>query len=105
VKHLEKELQVKVSGANWVDIADYRANKGEAVKLLQNKLGVGVRETMVFGDFNNDLEMMDRAYFSYAMENAHQNVKMAARFHTKSNNEGGVEHILEELIRSKKANF
>lgn len=105
VKHLERELQIKVSGANWVDIADYRANKGEAVKLLQNRLGVGIKETMVFGDFNNDLEMIDRAYFSYAMENAHQNVKMAARFQTKSNNEGGVEHILEELIRSKKANF
>ncbi len=105
VKHLEKDLQIKVSGANWVDIADYRANKGEAVKLLQNKLGVNIKETMVFGDFNNDLEMIDQAYFSYAMENAHPNVKMAARFKTKSNNEGGVELILEELIRSKKANL
>ncbi|MEN8125190.1 MAG: HAD hydrolase family protein, partial [Bacteroidota bacterium] len=39
--------------------------------------------------------------FSYAMENAHPNVKKIARFQTKSNNEEGVEIILEELLRAK----
>ena len=53
---------------------------------------------MVFGDYNNDLEMMDCAYFSYAMQNAHPNVKAAARFETKSNNDEGVEFILRALL-------
>lgn len=102
VKHLEDNLQVKISGTNWVDIADPTSNKGNAVQLLQQKYGVSRDETMVFGDYNNDLEMLDQAFFSYAMANAHQNVKDAARFLTKSNNEGGVEIVLQELIEAKR---
>lgn len=102
VKQFENELQIKVSGANWVDIAHQSSNKGEAVKLLQHKFGISKEETMVFGDYNNDLEMIDQAYFSYAMENAHKNVKQAARFETKSNNNAGVEFVLEKLIQAKK---
>ena len=98
VKHLEDTLQVKVSGEKWVDISDPGANKGNALKVLQEKHGIKQEETMVFGDFNNDLEMLDRAYFSFAMENAHENVKRKARFSTKSNNDRGVEFILEKLL-------
>jgi len=101
VKQFENELQIKVSGTNWVDIADQSSNKGEAIKLLQHKFGISKEETMVFGDYNNDLEMIDQAYFSYAMENAHENVKQAARFETKSNNNAGVEFVLEKLIKAK----
>lgn len=101
VKHLENELQVKVSGKNWVDISDPNANKGYALKFLQEKWRITEEETMVFGDYNNDLEMLELAYFSYAMENAHPNVKKIARFKTKSNDEKGVEIILEELLKAK----
>jgi len=101
VKHLEDILQIKISGNNWVDIANPKANKGEAVQLLQEKFGISKEETMVFGDYNNDLEMIDQAFFSYAMANAHENVKQAARFQTRSNNESGVEIILQELIKAK----
>jgi len=101
VKHLENTFQIKISGENWVDISNPIANKGRAVKLLQDKYGISKNETMVFGDFNNDLEMIDQAFFSYAMSNAHNNVKEAARFETKSNNELGVEIILQDLIAAK----
>lgn len=103
VKHLENKFQIKISGENWVDISNPIANKGRAVKLLQDKYGISKNETMVFGDFNNDLEMIERGFFSYAMSNAHDNVKKAARFQTKSNNELGVEIILQDLIASKRA--
>lgn len=101
VSYLEGEMQVKVSGLNWLDISHRDAHKGFALKIVQDYLGVTKEETMVFGDFNNDLEMLAEADFSFAMGNAHENVKKAARFHTKSNNEQGVEIVLEELIRSK----
>lgn len=103
VRHLESHLQVKVSGKNWIDISDPRAHKGNAVKMLQQKHGVGKEETMVFGDFNNDVEMLQEAFFSYAMENAHPNVKKVARFGTKSNDQQGVEFILEQLLQAKRA--
>ncbi len=102
VKHLESHLQVKVSGKNWIDISDPRAHKGNAVKMLQRRHGIGREETMVFGDFNNDLEMLQEAFFSYAMENAHPNVKKVARFETKSNDQQGVELVLEQLLKAKR---
>ncbi|MFB9052862.1 HAD family hydrolase [Formosa undariae] len=102
VKHLEDEFKIKVSGQNWLDISHHDANKGFALKQVQEEFGITEDETMVFGDYNNDLEMLDCAYFSYAMKNAHPNVKAVARFETKSNDELGVETVLQELIAAKK---
>ena len=100
VAHLENTLQVKVSGQHWVDIAHPDANKGNALIALQETLGLTPGETLAFGDFNNDIEMLQQSYFSFAMKNAHPNVKQTARFHTLSNDEEGVEVILEQLLRS-----
>ncbi|WP_372793146.1 Cof-type HAD-IIB family hydrolase [Lutibacter sp.] len=102
VKHLENKMQVIVSGEHWLDISHNNANKGFALNLLQQKFGITKEETMVFGDYNNDLKMLALADFSYAMENAHPNVKTIAKFSTKSNDEQGVEIILEQLINSRK---
>ena len=102
VKHLENDVQVIVSGEQWLDISHADANKGYALNIFQNKLGITKEETMVFGDYNNDLKMIELADFSYAMENAHKNVKNAAKFQTKTNDEQGVEFILEQLINSRK---
>jgi Cof subfamily protein (haloacid dehalogenase superfamily) len=101
VKHFEDELQVKVSGENWVDISNSCANKGNALKFIQDRLGITKEETIVFGDYNNDLEMLEQAHFSYAMANAHPNVKKASRFITKSNDDAGVEIVLEKLLVAK----
>ncbi|MBD0823671.1 Cof-type HAD-IIB family hydrolase [Aestuariibaculum marinum] len=100
-KALNNRLQVIVSGQNWLDISHIEANKAYALKILQQQLGVTEAETMVFGDYNNDLQMLGLAYFSFAMQNAHSDVKKIARFETKSNSEQGVENILEELLISK----
>jgi len=99
--HLEDKFQIKVSGENWLDISSPHANKGNALRFVQNKLGISKEETMVFGDYNNDLEMLEEAYFSFSMDNAHSNVKKIARFNTKSNEEQGVEFILEKLLKIK----
>ena len=98
VQPFENRLKVKVSGAHWVDLSDPKAHKGHALQLLQDHLGIPPEATLAFGDYNNDLEMLDRAGFSYAMANAHPNVLKKARFQTLSNDEGGVEDVLEQLL-------
>ena len=102
LKHLEDRLKVKVSGEIWLDLSHNDANKGHALGKLQEKLNITPEETVVFGDYNNDLEMMAKAAYSFAMENAHPNVKEVASYMTKSNNDFGVEAILEKIITSKK---
>ena len=101
VKHLEGDLKVKVSGENWVDISSPNANKGYALDLIQKKYNITPAETMVFGDYNNDLEMLALADFSFAMENAHPNVKQVANYSTTSNNDFGVERVLEKLLTAR----
>src|SRR5690606_29963864 len=101
-KHLKPNYQVKVSGKHWVDLSDDSANKGYAIELLQKTYNISANETLAFGDYYNDIEMLKLATYSFAMENAHDVVKDIARYETKSNNNLGVELILEKLIQAKK---
>ena len=101
VKHLEGDLKVKISGENWVDISSPNAHKGFALQKVQELHSISSSETLVFGDYNNDLEMMAQADYSFAMANAHQNVKDVARYSTSSNDDFGVERVLEKLLATK----
>lgn len=98
VKHFEKELQVKLSGKIWIDFNAKDAQKGNALKAVQEQHKITKEETMAFGDYLNDIELFEHAGIGYAVENAHPDVKKAAEFTTKSNDENGVEAVLEELL-------
>src|SRR5690606_22317606 len=97
------KLQVKVSGPNWVDISHPNAHKGHALRLLQEKLGYTPEQTMAFGDYNNDLEMLGVATSSYATETTHPEVKKVDKNSTENSEENGVEYILEQLIDAKES--
>ncbi|MBO9659671.1 MAG: HAD hydrolase family protein, partial [Chitinophagaceae bacterium] len=97
-RHLEGALQVKVSGKIWLDLSHQLANKGRALQAVQQQLNISVEECMAFGDYLNDVEMMQQAYFSYAMSNAHPEVKKAARFEAMSNEENGVGQVIVKVI-------
>lgn len=101
VKHWENQLKIKVSGLHWVDISHQNAHKGFALQKVQDLYNIKPSQTMVFGDYNNDLEMIGLSHFSYAMANAHTEVLAAAKFSTTSNDEFGVERVLEELLSPK----
>lgn len=102
LKTLKEDYQVIVSGKHWLDISHIKANKAYALRILQENLGISEKETLVFGDYNNDLEMLALGEFSFAMANAHPNVKSKARYTTKSNSEEGVEHVLDQLLEGYK---
>ncbi len=92
-------LKITISGDMWMDCMAVGVNKGAAVKLLQESLGISPKETMVFGDQLNDLEMMHQAYYSFAVGNARPEVKEAARFQTDTNTRNGVLKVLKLLRR------
>lgn len=97
-KHLEEILKVKVSGSNWVDISHKNAHKGFALDKVMKKYNISSDELLVFGDYNNDIEMLQLANYSFAMANAHPNVKRVANFETTNNNDFGVERVLEQMF-------
>lgn len=101
VRHLENDFLLKISGQNWLDISTAKANKGTALQFVQKQLGVTKEETLVFGDYHNDLEMLACADFSFAMKNAHSDIKKAANYETDSHNDFGVEKILQQVVAAK----
>ncbi len=100
VQHLENEWQIKISGKLWIDISQYSSHKGNAIAKIQEQYNITEAQTMAFGDYNNDLEMLEKAAFSYAMENAHPKVKEVAKYQTLTNDNNGVEKVLQKLIAS-----
>ena len=101
-KLLEKyneNLMVCLSGYNWVDLMNIGVNKGEAIKILQENYNISYDETMAFGDYLNDYEMMQSCKYSYAMENAHQKLKEICNYRAKSNDDDGVVHAIKEYFK------
>ncbi|MFJ8151591.1 Cof-type HAD-IIB family hydrolase [Streptomyces sp. NPDC094468] len=90
--------QVVVSGEHWVDVMNRTANKGTALRGLQRELGITPAQTMVFGDYLNDLEMLDAADWSFAMANAHPDVISRARHLAPSNNDDGVLRTVARIL-------
>lgn len=91
-------LKITISGDMWMDCMASGVNKGEAVKLLQESLGILPEETIAFGDQLNDMEMLKQAYYSFAIGNARPEVKAAARFQADTNVKDGVLKILKLLL-------
>ncbi|MCD4550034.1 Cof-type HAD-IIB family hydrolase [Schaalia sp. lx-260] len=90
--------QYAISGHNWADLQMKGVDKGSAVRALQQHLGIGPEHTLVFGDFHNDISMLQAAHWSFAMANAHPDVIDAARFIAPSNNEDGVLRVTRHLL-------
>jgi len=93
-ENLNGKLEFVVSGGKWIDIMNKGISKGNAIKILQEKFKIDKRNTMVFGDYYNDLTMFKAAHHSYAMGNAPEDVKKQANFITESNNDDGVYNVI-----------
>lgn len=92
------KLKVIASSPIWTDIHNKEVNKGVAVNVLKEKFGIRDEEIMVFGDYNNDIEMLEQSQNSYAMENASIEIKNVAKFIAKSNNENGVLEVIKNIV-------
>lgn len=93
-----KDAYIVASEAAWIDISNAGVHKGTTVAKLQELIGVAPAETMVFGDGLNDVELLQSGDFSFAMRNAFDEVKDAARYVTGSNDENGVLTTIQQLL-------
>ena len=91
-------LKVTLAGKQWLDTMDPNVNKGNALKILQESLEILPEETMAFGDQLNDIEMLKRAYYSFAVSNARQEAKDASRFLADSNVNQGPMKIMKLFL-------
>lgn len=95
---LASRLHIILSEAHWVDVMNIGCNKGAAIRQVQQKLGVQPDECAAFGDYLNDIEMMEAVTYSFAVANAHPKIRELARFATAGNDENGVLLTVRKLI-------
>jgi len=96
--HLRETHQVVISGAHWVDVMNTGTHKGAALEAVQRSLGISREETVAFGDYLNDMELIAAAGTSFAMANAHPRVQATARFGAPANTQDGVARTLAGLL-------
>lgn len=92
------ELNTAVSGKHWVDLMNPLANKGIALTALASALGVLPADTIAFGDYLNDLELLKAAGTAYAMANAHPDIKAISDHIAPPNTEHGVITELNRIL-------
>lgn len=91
-------LSVTTSFQDNMEFTAPGVNKGTAVQALCARLGLGPEQVMAFGDAGNDLELLRWARWSFAMANATEDAKQAARYVTGSNHEAGVGMAIEQYL-------
>lgn len=77
----------------WLEIMPLAASKSNAIKQLQSLLDC--EKLIVFGDGQNDIDMFMLADESYAVQNAHEDLKKYATAIISSNDDDGVAKWLE----------
>ena len=85
------------SKAQWLEIMPKNTSKANAVKELKKLLHC--ERVVAFGDGKNDLDMFQLADESYAVKNAHEDLKKYATDIILSNDEDGVAKWLELNIK------
>ncbi len=90
-------LKAVYSSVSWIDIANASVNKGEAIRSIQKQYGISPDESMAFGDFLNDYELLLSCTESYCMVNGHEDLKKIAKYITTSNDEDGVMAVLRKI--------
>ncbi|MCI7130191.1 MAG: Cof-type HAD-IIB family hydrolase [Lachnospiraceae bacterium] len=95
-------VSIAVAGDRWVDLMMPGVNKGGALAYIQQTLGITPEETAAFGDNGNDIPMLCRASESYAVENAREEVKAAAKYVLGDVSQGAVLQQLEKILDMQK---
>ena len=86
------------TGDGIIELNSTNASKGNALYILCKKLGIQLENVLAIGDNENDISMLQAAGISAAMENAEDDVKQAAKFVARNNEEDGAAHFLEEWV-------
>lgn len=97
----KENYTVVYSGSDFIDVFAKDLNKGKALQKLQELLHISKEETMAFGDYMNDYEMLKNAGESYAVANAVEPVKKVAKHVIGSNDELAVIQTIKEVFELK----
>ena len=92
------QIRAVSSGYGCIDILQTGIHKAWGLEELLKRWGLKSEQIMAFGDSENDIEMLELAGISYAMENAEESVKEVATGVAPANSQAGVYQVLENWL-------
>ncbi|MBN1565455.1 MAG: HAD family hydrolase [Anaerolineae bacterium] len=81
-----------------VEVLPLSASKGNALKIILDRLNITPGETMCLGDNCNDVDMLQLAGIGVAMGQAPLDVRAVADYVTGTNDEDGVGHAIKKFV-------
>lgn len=100
-----QEIDITSSIPGNIEINKKGINKGEALKMLCSNINISPEEVISFGDNDNDIPMLEAAGVSFAVENATNGAKKAAKFITKPNVSNGVSCGIHKILNGIELNI
>ena len=91
-------VRVVSSGYGCIDILQDGIHKAWGLVELLKRWNLKPEQIMAFGDSENDIEMLELAGISFAMENAEESVKRVATKVAPANSQAGVYKVLENWL-------
>lgn len=99
IKRTTDNVYITSSVPYRMEISSIESGKTAGLKYVLDLLQISPEETLVFGDGDNDAEMIQFAAIGVAMKNASESCKENADFVTEyTNNEDGVADFIEKNI-------
>jgi Cof subfamily protein (haloacid dehalogenase superfamily) len=83
-------LNVSISTPTYCEVVAGEVSKASALKFVCEYLGIGLENTIAFGDGENDLEMLTTAGTAVAMGNSHPSLFEHADYVTLTSDEDGI---------------
>ncbi|MBQ9530506.1 MAG: Cof-type HAD-IIB family hydrolase [Eubacterium sp.] len=81
----------------FLEISEKGTDKGNALKVICNHIGIDISQTIAFGDGENDILLLEAAGIGVAMKNSEKPLFSHADIIAKTNNENGVCEIISRL--------
>ncbi len=94
----EDELNMMFTSNFYYEFTAKGVDKGSALTIAMDKLGIKKEECIAFGDAENDISMLKYAGISVAMGNAQEAVKKIATLVTNDNEHDGIAKALYRYI-------
>ena len=91
-------LNISRSMPFFIEVNPRNTDKGNSLMCLLNGMGVNPEQVVCCGDGGNDIPMIETAGLGVAMGNAGDDVKAAADFITRSNDNNGIAYVIDKFM-------
>ena len=98
--HFGDRLFVTTSLPHLLELGHPAVSKGSGLAFVADRLGFSLERTVAFGDGENDVELLERAGYAVAVEQAHPRLQSEADWICAGPADEGVAAVLEAFLHS-----